>query len=80
VAAIRAAQLGLKTACIDDWKSADGNPALGGTCTNIGCIPSSALQSSENFRAGRAWFREHGVRVRAWSSISPRCSSARTRW
>jgi len=39
VAAIRAAQLGLKTACIDDWKSTDGKPALGGTCTNIGCSP-----------------------------------------
>src|SRR6266480_874327 len=43
VAAIRAAQLGLKTACIDDWKTPDGKPALGGTCTNIGCIPSKAL-------------------------------------
>src|SRR5258706_10342366 len=65
VAAIRAAQLGLKTACIDDWKSADGKPALGGTCTNIGCIPSKALlQSSENFEQAGHGFSEHGVRVK----------------
>ena len=50
IAAIRAAQLGLATACIDEAKTADGKPALGGTCTNVGCIPSKALlQSSENF-------------------------------
>ncbi|TMG73634.1 MAG: FAD-dependent oxidoreductase, partial [Betaproteobacteria bacterium] len=40
VAAIRAAQLGLKTACVDEWRGADGKPALGGACTNVGCIPS----------------------------------------
>ncbi len=65
VAAIRAAQLGLKTACIDDWKALDGKPALGGTCTNIGCIPSKALlQSSENFEQAGHGFAEHGVRVK----------------
>jgi dihydrolipoamide dehydrogenase len=65
VAAIRAAQLGLKTACIDDWKGADGKPALGGTCTNIGCIPSKALlQSSENFEQAGHHFADHGVRVK----------------
>jgi len=65
VAAIRAAQLGLKAACIDDWKGADGKPALGGTCTNIGCIPSKALlQSSENFEQAGHQFAEHGVRVK----------------
>src|SRR5258706_6021379 len=64
VAAIRAAQLGLKTACIDDWKTPDGKPALGGTCTNIGCIPSKALlQSSENFEQAGHHFADHGVRV-----------------
>src|SRR3979409_2410480 len=63
VAAIRAAQLGLKTACIDDWKTAEGKPALGGTCTNIGCIPSKALlQSSENFEQAGDGFAEHGGR------------------
>jgi dihydrolipoamide dehydrogenase len=65
IAAIRAAQLGLKTACIDEWKGADGKPALGGTCTNVGCIPSKALlQSSENFEAVGHHFADHGVRVK----------------
>ena len=64
IAAIRAAQLGLKTACVDEWKGAGGKPALGGTCTNIGCIPSKALlQSSENFEQAGKHFAEHGVRV-----------------
>jgi dihydrolipoamide dehydrogenase len=65
VAAIRAAQLGLATACIDEWKGADGKSALGGTCTNVGCIPSKALlQSSENFEAAGHHFAEHGVKVK----------------
>src|SRR5260221_10178219 len=65
IAAIRAAQLGLKTACIDEWKGADGKPALGGTCTNVGCIPSKALlQSSENFDQAGHHFAEHGVKVK----------------
>src|SRR6266853_775229 len=65
VAAIRAAQLGLTTACIDDWRGADGKPALGGTCTNVGCIPSKALlQSSENFDQAGHHFAEHGVKVK----------------
>src|SRR5258706_829004 len=65
IAAIRAAQLGLSTACIDEAKGADGKPALGGTCTNVGCIPSKALlQSSENFEAAGHHFAEHGVKVK----------------
>jgi len=65
IAAIRAAQLGLKTTCIDEWKTSEGKPALGGTCTNIGCIPSKALlQSSENFEQAGHHFAEHGVRVK----------------
>src|SRR5215510_3166028 len=65
VAAIRAAQLGFKTACIDDWKTPEGKPALGGTCTNIGCIPSKALlQSSENYEHVGHAFREHGIDVK----------------
>ena len=65
IAAIRAAQLGLKTACIDEWKTTDGKPALGGTCTNIGCIPSKALlQSSENFEQVGHHFADHGVKVK----------------
>jgi len=63
-AAIRAAQLGFKTACIDDWSRADGKPAPGGTCTNVGCIPSKALlQSSENFEEVGHAFAEHGIGV-----------------
>ena len=65
IAAIRAAQLGLSVACIDDWKGADGKPALGGTCTNVGCIPSKAmLQSSENYEQAGHGFAEHGVKVK----------------
>ncbi len=65
IAAIRAAQLGLSTACIDDWAGKDGKPALGGTCTNVGCIPSKALlQSSEHFEHAGHAFAEHGIEVK----------------
>jgi dihydrolipoamide dehydrogenase len=64
VAAIRAAQLGLRVACIDDWNNGTGNPAPGGTCTNVGCIPSKALlQSSEYAALAAHGLAEHGVRV-----------------
>ncbi|MBO9651762.1 MAG: dihydrolipoyl dehydrogenase [Variovorax sp.] len=64
VAAIRAAQLGFNVACIDEWKSAKGGPALGGTCTNIGCIPSKALlQSSEHYEHAGHAFADHGIKV-----------------
>jgi len=62
IAAIRAAQLGLHVACIDAWQNAQGAPAPGGTCTNVGCIPSKALlQSSEHFEHARLHFAEHGI-------------------
>ena len=62
VAAIRCAQLGLSTACVDDWKSAQGKPSLGGTCLNVGCIPSKALlESSENFERLTHDFAAHGI-------------------
>src|SRR5689334_5768337 len=65
IAAIRAAQLGLKTACIDEWKGADGKPALGGTCTNVGCIPSKALlQSSEYYEHAGHAFGDHGIKMK----------------
>ncbi len=65
VAAIRAAQLGFRVACIDDWTRADGKPAPGGTCTNVGCIPSKALlQSSENFEHAGHAFADHGIEVK----------------
>jgi dihydrolipoamide dehydrogenase len=62
IAAIRAAQLGKNVACIDEWKNSKGGPALGGTCTNVGCIPSKALlQSSEHFDHANHHFAEHGI-------------------
>ena len=65
VAAIRAAQLGFKTACVDAGVNKAGDaPALGGTCLNVGCIPSKALlQSSEHFHAAQHDFAEHGISV-----------------
>src|SRR2546421_10315499 len=58
VCAIRAAQLGMKVACIDK------RSALGGTCLNVGCIPSKALlDSSEHFAFTRAGLARHGVKV-----------------
>ncbi len=62
IAAIRAAQLGFTVACIDEWKNDKGGPAPGGTCTNVGCIPSKALlQSSENFEQAGHHFADHGI-------------------
>jgi dihydrolipoamide dehydrogenase len=64
IAAIRAAQLGFNTACIDEWKNDKGGPAPGGTCTNVGCIPSKALlQSSEHFEQAGHSFADHGIGV-----------------
>src|SRR6476659_10398277 len=61
-AAIRAAQLGLKTACIDAGIGKDGKPALGGTCLRVGCIPSKALlDSSRQFWNLQHLFPEHGI-------------------
>jgi dihydrolipoamide dehydrogenase len=65
IAAIRAAQLGFSTACIDEWKNEKGGPAPGGTCTNVGCIPSKALlQSSENFEHAGHAFADHGIEIK----------------
>lgn len=65
VAAIRAAQLGLSVACVDAAENAKGGPAPGGTCTNVGCIPSKALlQSSEHFEQANHHFAEHGIEVK----------------
>ncbi|MCC7549273.1 MAG: dihydrolipoyl dehydrogenase [Burkholderiales bacterium] len=67
-AAIRAAQLGFKTVCIDDWKNTQGNPSLGGTCLNVGCIPSKALlESSENYERALHKFADHGIRTKGVS-------------
>jgi len=62
VAAIRCAQLGLKTACVDRWVGADDKPALGGTCLNVGCIPSKALlESSGRYDEINHSFADHGI-------------------
>ncbi|HZP65030.1 MAG TPA: dihydrolipoyl dehydrogenase [Rudaea sp.] len=63
-AAIRAAQLGLKTACIDAAAGKDGKAALGGTCLRVGCIPSKALlDSSKQFHNLLHSFKDHGIAV-----------------
>jgi dihydrolipoamide dehydrogenase len=64
VAAIRAAQLGLSAACVDEWINDQDKPALGGTCLNVGCIPSKTLlESSENYHRLQTSFEEHGISV-----------------
>ncbi len=66
VAAIRAAQLGLSTACVDAWLGPDGKPALGGTCLNVGCIPSKALlDSSHHYHNLRHLLPAHGIEAGA---------------
>jgi dihydrolipoamide dehydrogenase len=73
VAAIRAAQLGLKTACIDPFSGKDGKPSPGGTCLNIGCIPSKALlDSSKHFYHLSHGFADHGISVKNASIDVPK--------
>jgi dihydrolipoamide dehydrogenase len=64
VAAIRAAQLGLKSACIDSFSGKDGKASPGGTCLNVGCIPSKALlDSSKHFHHLKHEYGAHGITV-----------------
>ncbi|PIE83169.1 MAG: dihydrolipoyl dehydrogenase [Candidatus Contendobacter odensis] len=64
VAAIRCAQLGLETACVEKWLNFKNNPALGGTCLNVGCIPSKALlESSEQYHYVKESIGNHGIQV-----------------
>ncbi|NOR43212.1 MAG: FAD-dependent oxidoreductase, partial [Gammaproteobacteria bacterium] len=64
VAAIRCAQLGLKTVCVDEWLNHKGEPSLGGTCLNVGCIPSKALlESSHLYQQADNNFAQHGISV-----------------
>lgn len=64
VAAIRCAQLGLHTVCVDDWKNSKGKASLGGTCLNVGCIPSKALlESTEQYYKIKHKISSHGIRV-----------------
>jgi dihydrolipoamide dehydrogenase len=62
VAAIRCAQLGLKTACVDEWLDMRNQSSLGGTCLNVGCIPSKALlESSYLYHQAKVNFEQHGI-------------------
>jgi dihydrolipoyl dehydrogenase len=62
--AIRAAQLGKRVACVDEWSNADGTKPFGGTCLNVGCIPSKALlESSELYHRAAHEFSVHGIAV-----------------
>jgi dihydrolipoamide dehydrogenase len=64
VAAIRCAQLGLRTACIEKWRGDDGKPVYGGTCLNVGCIPSKALlDSSHKFHEAQHGLAVHGIQA-----------------
>src|SRR5688500_16465456 len=66
IAAIRAAQLNLSVACIEKWQTPKGEYALGGTCLNVGCIPSKALlESSENYERVLHQFKAHGITASA---------------
>ncbi len=65
IAAVRAAQLGLKTACVEKWRNPNGEMALGGTCLNVGCIPSKALlASSEEYEKIQHHADVHGITVK----------------
>src|SRR5690554_7956071 len=65
VAAIKAAQLGLTTACIEKYQDKSGKLALGGTCLNVGCMPSKALlDSSWKYHEAQADFAVHGIDVK----------------
>jgi len=65
VAAIRAAQLGLKTACIEKWVNKEGKSVLGGTCLNVGCIPSKALlEASHKFHEATHDFDDFGIQAK----------------
>jgi dihydrolipoamide dehydrogenase len=64
VAAIRCAQLGLSVVCVDEWHNALGESSLGGTCLNVGCIPSKALlESSHLFASAQNDFKGHGIAI-----------------
>jgi len=68
VAAIRAAQLGLKTACVEKWENKEGKLVNGGTCLNVGCIPSKALlDSSHKFYEAQNDFATHGISTKGVS-------------
>jgi len=80
VAAIKAAQLGLKTACVEKWIDETSKPVLGGTCLNTGCIPSKALlDSSHKFAEASHHFGVHGISVGAVSIDVPAMIARKTK-
>ena len=77
VAAIKASQLGLETACVDNQTSIDDKPSLGGTCLNVGCIPSkSLLDSSHHYEFMSKHASSHGIDGKSLS-IYLRCNSGK---
>jgi dihydrolipoamide dehydrogenase len=73
IAAIRAAQLGMKVACVEKWRNPKGNMVLGGTCLNVGCIPSKALlASSEKYEELSHHLGDHGIGVKGVSLDLPK--------
>lgn len=65
IASIRAAQLGFKVACVEKWRNPKGELALGGTCLNVGCIPSKALlASSESYDEAKHHLGDHGIEIK----------------
>jgi dihydrolipoamide dehydrogenase len=73
VAAIRCAQLGLETVCVEQGINFRGDPALGGTCLNVGCIPSKTLlESSEQYHHIKQGIANHGIHVEGVGWTSPR--------
>jgi len=65
VAAIRSSQLGFKTACIEEYADSDSNPTFGGTCLNVGCIPSKALlDSSHRYHDAANHLKTHGIDIK----------------
>jgi len=80
VAAIRCAQLGLRTACVDDWRTEEGKPALGGTCLNVGCIPSKALlDSSHYYHQLQHGLPNHGITVKGVQLDIPAMQARKTK-
>ncbi len=80
VAAIRAAQLGLKTACVEKWIDESSKPVYGGTCLNVGCIPSKALlDSSHKFAEAGHGFDVHGIKLEKLSIDVPTMIARKTK-
>ena len=80
VCAIKCAQLGMNTAVVETWSDAKGKPVFGGTCLNVGCIPSKALlDSSHKFAEASDHFAAHGIGVGDTSIDIPAMMKRKTR-